>query len=300
MPNITAKKLLRAAGSMALGLCALALVLAGFLIQQTQDIRPILLVVFAAYFGAVLFAPSAAAAAATGLAAMLLMSYFGLAFSDHRFLLFAVIAALLASVAAVVARRFKLQGQRARLAVWVPACTIAAGSLAYGLVPAVENRLAFETVDKPVAPFAVRSLYGETLESGSWRGKVVVVSFWATWCPPCVAEMPKIAALQDFYRRDPGVEVIALNAGYGGDTPEKARAFLERHHWALASQIDDIGAKDSKHKGLAGRSLGLEVVPSLFIVSPAGKLVAVHVGYDESEDLQGALRRRVELLRASN
>src|SRR5215831_13610406 len=52
----------------------------------------------------------------------------------------------------------------------------------------------------PLGDFAVTDLGGRTISSSDLRGKVVLVNFWATWCPPCRAEIPDLIKLQDKYR----------------------------------------------------------------------------------------------------
>jgi thiol-disulfide isomerase/thioredoxin len=123
----------------------------------------------------------------------------------------------------------------------------------------------------------------------------VVLSYWATWCPPCLAEMPELSALQKKYMRDPRIAVVMLNAGYGGDTAQKAREFLDRRHFAIETDIDDVKAAGHK-EGQAAISLGLKGVPTLFILNKDQRLVAVHAGFDRSEHLAITLSKRIDAL----
>src|SRR5262245_16639353 len=74
---------------------------------------------------------------------------------------------------------------------------------------------------QPVPEFSVRDLDGKTITSGSLRGKVVIVNFWATWCPPCRAEIPDLIALQDKYRDQ--LQIIGISQDETG--PEDVRKF---------------------------------------------------------------------------
>lgn len=88
---------------------------------------------------------------------------------------------------------------------------------------------------------------------------------------------------------------MALNAGYGGDTAKKARDFLVRGHFDIATEIDDIKT-DGNTKGEGAIHMGLKVVPTLFILNKDHRLVAVHVGYDSSEHLVTTLSNRIDSL----
>lgn len=97
-----------------------------------------------------------------------------------------------------------------------------------------------------------------------FAGRGLVVNLWATWCPPCVEEMPSLDRLAEFARAD-GIEVLALSQDRGG--AEAVQAFYRRtgvRH--LAVWLDPRGA--------AARAWGARGLPTTFIIDRAGQLAA--------------------------
>ncbi|HEY3949624.1 TlpA disulfide reductase family protein [Phenylobacterium sp.] len=289
-----------------LGLVGLAAILAGFIVTQgRQDLRPILLVGDVAFFLASLVAPFGGRRAdPMGMAVlfvlpaalMALMSLKRIAFTDH--LQFALILGAMA-MGLLMAAAVRSQDR------WVPALGLAACGLAIAgvaanfLAPWVLDQRAFVDQTRTVAPFSFHNLDdGTAVTAADLKGKVVVLSYWATWCTPCLAEMPQIAALRRRYATDPRVRIIPINANDSGDNADKARVFLQRHGFDPQSAIDDVPSP-GRSKGQAGVNLGLKVVPTLYVLDPDGQVTATHVGYDASEHLVPALAARIDKLLAA-
>jgi peroxiredoxin len=109
----------------------------------------------------------------------------------------------------------------------------------------------------------------------STPGKILVIDFFATWCRPCIDELPELQAirneLQD--RRDIEFVVVATNAG--GDTPERLREFAKRHPIELPLAFDP--GKKAHH------AFGFTGFPSLVVIDRAGQARLKHEGYNTSE-----------------
>lgn len=69
--------------------------------------------------------------------------------------------------------------------------------------------------------FSLSGLDGETIRLTDYRGKGIIINFWASWCKPCTNEMP---LMNEAYAESPDVEIIAINVG---EKPEKAKRFAE-------------------------------------------------------------------------
>ncbi|HET9114402.1 MAG TPA: TlpA disulfide reductase family protein [Burkholderiales bacterium] len=113
---------------------------------------------------------------------------------------------------------------------------------------------------RPVAHVAVQLSNGQTVRLASLRGKVVVVSFWATWCPYCRHELP---SLQSFYSdwRDKGVQVLALSIE---DDPAPVAKFMRENAYTFP-----VGLADATIQQAFG---GIKRVPVSFIIDKRGAI----------------------------
>src|SRR5215831_20393139 len=85
--------------------------------------------------------------------------------------------------------------------------------------------LRFFNDPKLLQAFTMLDLDGRQISTSDWQGKVVLVNFWATWCPPCRAEIPDLVALQEKYREQ--LRIIGVSEDEG--SPEAVRRFAAAH-----------------------------------------------------------------------
>jgi thiol-disulfide isomerase/thioredoxin len=129
-----------------------------------------------------------------------------------------------------------------------------------------------------VAPQALgATAEGETLEAAQFRGKVLVVTFWASWCGPCMKELPMLEALQRVAGKA-HLRVVAVNIE-DRDVFRKIARKLDKFQLTLAH---DAGKRGSEAYGVHG-------IPHMVIVGRDGTIVKVNRGYSE-EALDGIVK----------
>ena len=111
---------------------------------------------------------------------------------------------------------------------------------------------------------------GELVDLAQHRGKVVVVTFWASWCGPCRKELPGLDALQK-HAGDKILKVIAVNVK---DSTEDYRLMMRQMKDYTISMTRD-------RSGEIAEGYGVKAYPNLWIIDPQGKVAAHHVGYGE-------------------
>jgi peroxiredoxin len=138
-----------------------------------------------------------------------------------------------------------------------------------------------DLVNKPAPGFALTDFYGRPLHLSSFHGKVILLNFWATWCGPCLTEMPVFAKWQQQYEGQ-GLQVIGISMD---DTAGPARRHAERLrlNYPVAMGDEQLGAR-------YGGVLGL---PLTFLIDRDGVVRACFQG---DSDLKEMERRAKALL----
>jgi peroxiredoxin len=115
--------------------------------------------------------------------------------------------------------------------------------------------------------FRLPTLGGGEAELSSWRGRVVVLNFWATWCPPCVAEMPSLERLH----RALGPEGLAVVTVSTDEDEEAVEAFVRRHGLTLPVLLDPAGR-------VAAQAYRVSSYPQSFVLDRHGVLLGHYEG----------------------
>lgn len=131
---------------------------------------------------------------------------------------------------------------------------------------------------EPAPPFLLRDLNGKIVSIADGKGKVMILNFWATWCPPCREEIPEFVKLQAAYKD----KLLIVGASEDDDGPQKVQQFVQRFGMnypivmATKELIDNYG--------------GVPALPTSFLIDPQGRVVQKHTGLYEYEVYEREVR----------
>ena len=145
---------------------------------------------------------------------------------------------------------------------------------------------------KPAPPFALEDLSGKTVSLESYKGKAVLVNFWATWCAPCKIETPWLVELRDQYAAQ-GFEILGISTegdGVGKDDMSawnKNKAAIQKSVDQMHMQYPVLMNGDS----ISSQYGGLDQLPMSFFVDRTGKVIAVEMGLTSKSELEDNIKK---------
>jgi thiol-disulfide isomerase/thioredoxin len=148
------------------------------------------------------------------------------------------------------------------------------------LAPHLAAVVGVETGDRTAPAFTYRTLDGGEVGSESLRGKVVLVNFWATWCPPCKVEMP---LLQQMAERHGSAGLVVVGFSRDLDPPAKVQAFLSERGITYPNSI--VGHEAEQAFG------GVRGYPTSFLLDRAGRIRHQAMGPLAMASFEPAVRR---------
>jgi thiol-disulfide isomerase/thioredoxin len=123
--------------------------------------------------------------------------------------------------------------------------------------------------------FAFQPVSEGTVPTTATPGKILVIDFFGTWCPPCIAELPEIARVRSDLEERRDIEFVVVATNSGGDTPERLRSFARLRHVSLPLAFDPGGK--------AHTAFGLRGYPGIVVIDRTGHVRLTRQGYNSSE-----------------
>lgn len=131
-----------------------------------------------------------------------------------------------------------------------------------------------------VAPvWKLQDLNGKTVGSDDFKGKVVILDFWATWCPPCRAEIPGLIDLQKAYGKQ-GLMVVGVSVDQGGT--DVIKPFVEK----FGMNYPVLVADDKVQQAFGG----FDAIPVTLVIDRQGRIVKRHLGLTEKDEFEAEIK----------
>jgi peroxiredoxin len=113
-------------------------------------------------------------------------------------------------------------------------------------------------------PFKLKALNGKKISLEDLKGKRVLLNFWATWCPPCKAEMPELESFYQHHKKE--LEVVAVNI----DSQSDVKGYAKKLGLTFPVLLDE--------KNEVNKDYGVLSIPTTYLIDEKGKIINLHIG----------------------
>ncbi len=131
--------------------------------------------------------------------------------------------------------------------------------------------------------FEMTLLNGETADLEDYRGKTVLLNFWATWCGPCVGEMPAFQSLTEDYPDD--LVILAVNCSEDADTVQE---FIDNNSYTFPVILDEDGTIQAMFGGITS-------IPMTIVLDEEGYVINQHLGAADADTMYEAYKEELGL-----
>lgn len=138
--------------------------------------------------------------------------------------------------------------------------------------------------------FTLATIAGETFKLSDYSGKVVMLNFWGTWCPPCRKEIPDLVNLQKKYQKD-GLEIVGITLNSGSAADIKKFADKKNMNYTILTDIKNNETQNVSHS--YGQAIGQPIssIPTTLIIDREGYIVNGFLGARSEEVFYNGLKK---------
>ena len=136
--------------------------------------------------------------------------------------------------------------------------------------------------------FLLKDLEGKEVRLSDYKGKIVVLNFWASWCPPCREEIPDFIRAHEEQSKGNDAVVLAVNLtnGYNNETPDRAKKFVRDNKMTMKVLLDE--------KSEAAEKYGIVSIPTTFFIDREGFVHSYSVGTINYNKIMSTIKKIME------